>query len=300
MNSPRPIPAELSDAIARAADLILGADALVIAAGAGMGVDSNLPDFRGPEGFWQAYPALRESGLDFYGIASPATFYADPTLAWGFYGHRLDLYRRTVPHAGFDILKRWGRQMEHGFSVFISNVDGQFQKAGVAPEAVHECHGSIHYLQCLDACTSQIWTAQDFAPVVDTRTCRLLNEPPLCENCGGMARPNILMFGDSGWLAQRAAQQSHAQTLWLNRVRRPVVIELGAGAAIPTVRQFSNYVVLHAGGRLIRINTRESAVRSPQDVGIAAGALQGLRWLDQTLMALGRHWWSDHDSELHG
>ncbi len=40
-----------SDAIKRAADLICNADALLIGAGAGMGVDSGLPDFRGQEGF---------------------------------------------------------------------------------------------------------------------------------------------------------------------------------------------------------------------------------------------------------
>ena len=33
--------------IQRAADLIEDADALVVAAGAGMGIDSGLPDFRG-------------------------------------------------------------------------------------------------------------------------------------------------------------------------------------------------------------------------------------------------------------
>jgi len=287
MSSPSDIPAELSNAIEHAADLILEADSLVIAAGAGIGIDSGLPDFRGPEGFWEAYPALRESGLDFYSIASPSTFHADPTLAWGFYGHRLDLYRRTVPHAGFDILKRWGRHMEHGFTVFTSNVDGQFQKAGVAPNAVHECHGSIHHLQCLDRCTSNIWTAEDFEPIVDTSTCRLLNEPPSCENCGGMARPNILMFGDFGWLEHRSAQQNDDQRRWLNTVKRPVVVELGAGTAIPSVRRFSNFAVLHAGGRLVRINPRESEVRSPLDVGITAGGLQGLRWIDQALLKRG-------------
>ena len=31
------------------------ADYVIITAGAGMGVDSGLPDFRGNEGFWRAY-----------------------------------------------------------------------------------------------------------------------------------------------------------------------------------------------------------------------------------------------------
>ena len=31
---------------------------ILIAAGAGIGVDSGLPDFRGQDGFWKAYPPL--------------------------------------------------------------------------------------------------------------------------------------------------------------------------------------------------------------------------------------------------
>ena len=80
----------------QAAQVIADADALVIAAGAGMGVDSGLPDFRGNEGFWRAYPALAKANLNFAEVASPRTFVQDPSLAWGFYGHRLDLYRKTV------------------------------------------------------------------------------------------------------------------------------------------------------------------------------------------------------------
>lgn len=95
-------------ACARAADLIAQADALLVAAGAGIGVDSGLPDFRGPEGFWKAYPALGRRGIGFEQAASPRSFHADPTLAWGFYGHRLALYRRTVPHAGFEIPEALG------------------------------------------------------------------------------------------------------------------------------------------------------------------------------------------------
>lgn len=49
----------LADLLAAAADAIRSADALLIGAGAGMGVDSGLPDFRGAEGFWKAYPPFR-------------------------------------------------------------------------------------------------------------------------------------------------------------------------------------------------------------------------------------------------
>ena len=85
----------------RAADLIVRADALIVTDGAGMGVDSGLPDFRGPEGFWGAYPALGRARIRFEDIANPQAFEDDPHLAWGFYGHRLNRYRATQPHEGF-------------------------------------------------------------------------------------------------------------------------------------------------------------------------------------------------------
>ena len=119
------------DEIRRAADAIREAAALLVTAGAGVGVDSGLPDFRGTKGFWNAYPAYRHLGLSFVELANPRWFRDDPKLAWGFYGHRLNLYRSTPPHPGFDILRRWGRRMTRGVRIFTSNVDGHFQRAGI-------------------------------------------------------------------------------------------------------------------------------------------------------------------------
>ncbi|MBL9109369.1 MAG: NAD-dependent protein deacetylase, partial [Myxococcales bacterium] len=92
-----------------------------------MGVDSGLPDFRGDEGFWRAYPAYGHLGLSFVDLANPRWFSTDPDLAWGFYGHRLALYRRTVPHSGFARLREIASRLRHGAFVLTSNVDGQFQ-----------------------------------------------------------------------------------------------------------------------------------------------------------------------------
>ena len=274
-------------AVQRAADLIRQADALIIAAGAGMGVDSGLPDFRGQDGFWRAYPALAKARIDFYRIASPAAFHASPGLAWGFYGHRLALYRRTLPHHGFELLRQWGERVPKGLSVFTSNVDGQFQQAGFAPRQIHECHGSIHHLQCLQPCCTAIWTALDFQPEVDEASCQLVNTAPRCPHCGGLARPNVLMFSDWGWIEDRTAAQASRQEAWLSAVKRPVVIELGAGTAIPSVRHFSQRVLHEFGGRLIRINPRESEVPSRLDVGLPAGAATGL---DAIAQLLGPDW----------
>ena len=74
---------------------ISNASYILITAGAGMGVDSGLPDFRGKEGFWRAYPIAKKLNLDFQELASPKWFEENPKLAWAFYGHRLHLYGNT-------------------------------------------------------------------------------------------------------------------------------------------------------------------------------------------------------------
>src|ERR1700712_4392664 len=104
----------LESDIASAIALIQSADGILITAGAGMGVDSGLPDFRGDQGFWKAYPRYAELGLNFAELANPRWFQKDPYLAWGFYGHRLHLYRTTVPHAGFALLRAWAEKMAAG------------------------------------------------------------------------------------------------------------------------------------------------------------------------------------------
>lgn len=271
--------ADISATLEQCASAIASADALLVTAGAGMGVDSGLPDFRGNEGFWKAYPALANSGTSFTEIANPAAFRADPARAWGFYGHRLRLYRETAPHEGFHLLREFADDMPWGAFVLTSNVDGQFQKAGFSPSRVAEIHGSIHHLQCLQPCHDAIWEATGFAPRIDEAECRLDMEPPRCPHCGGIARPNILMFGDWDWIDTRSAAQREALAAWLERVKRIVVIEIGAGVDIPTIRRFSE----HAGGTLVRINPRAPEIPEHKGLSVPSGGLAALREIH-------RHW----------
>jgi len=263
----------------RAAGWLSEADGLLITAGAGVGVDSGLPDFRGNQGLWAAYPALGDAGISFETIANPDAFRRDPALAWGFYGHRLALYRHVEPHAGFAVLRRWANRMENGAFVFTSNVDGQFHKAGFPESAVAECHGSIHHLQCMTPCSTDIWSADGFAPDVDAHACRLQNEFPRCPHCGELARPNILMFWDWGWLEERTDSQRARLDGWLRGVKQLVVVELGAGTSLPTVRRFSE----RHGPRVIRINAREPQIDAANGIGLRGRALETLEALDRVL-----------------
>lgn len=244
-----------------------------------MGVASGLPDFRGNEGLWREYPALKRENLSFEEIANPDSFAKNPALAWGFYGHRLALYRDTRPHEGFDVLRRWAARMEHGTFVFTSNVDGQFQRAEFPPERVAEVHGTIHSFQCMKPCKESAWAAETFVPEVDSDTGLLINAAPTCPHCGRLARPNILMFSDHSWVEKYSASQCARLESWLQTVKRLVVVELGAGRALPTIRRFSE----RHGPRVIRINPREPEIAPNVGVGIPLGARGALRRLELAL-----------------
>ncbi len=271
--------------LAEIAEMLAGAATLVITAGAGMGVDSGLPDFRGPQGFWKAYPMYRRLGIGFVDAANPVHFQNDPAFGWGFYGHRTELYRQTEPHPGFALLRAWIARYGLRSFVVTSNVDGQFQKAGFTEEDILEVHGSIHHLQCTLPCSPHIWTSEGEIPI-DFDTMRAKSFPH-CPRCGAVARPNILMFGDYAWLGERSAQQQRRFDRFLADAGQPlVVVELGAGTAIPTIRHLSERLV-RRGGSLIRINPRELQVPAGQH-SLPLGALEGLRRIEAALA------WPDH------
>ena len=165
-----------------------------------MGVDSGLPDFRGNEGFWRAYPPYQRLGLDFVSLANPRWFAEDATLAWGFYGHRMGLYRQTTPHRGFlDSCEAGLPGCTGGSFVFTSNVDGQFQRAGFAPERIVEVHGSFDGMQCTRDCGVGIFPGEPITVEIDPRDDAGSSSLAKLSPVRGARRPNILMFGDFGW-----------------------------------------------------------------------------------------------------
>jgi len=246
------------------------AEAILITAGAGMGVDSGLPDFRGTEGFWRAYPIAKKLGLRFEELANPRWFKQDPQLAWAFYGHRLKLYRETQPHQVFYLLKDLVKKKNENYFIFTSNVDGQFQKAGFDEDKIVEIHGSIHYLQCVEPCSDEIWSAEGIDVNIDMENFKALPPLPKCKNCGSLARPNVLMFNEFRF------------NLWLEKVQNKnqklAIIEIGAGKAVPTVRLTSERIARLLNGFLIRINPRDYDVPTNINaVSLKVGGLEGLK-----------------------
>jgi NAD-dependent SIR2 family protein deacetylase len=171
----------LRSLIRKAAKAIAESDSLLITAGAGMGVDSGLPDFRGKDGFWRAYPPMQKLGLEFSSVSTPSWFHKDPAFAFGFWKHHWQLYTSTKEHDGYHLLRRFADKKQRRF-VFTSNVDGHFERVFDVNNEIVECHGTVMCFQCCNAslgregCRDALWSSDamkdvkfDEEVVIDSR-----------------------------------------------------------------------------------------------------------------------------------
>ncbi len=260
-------------------EIIAESDIVIITAGAGFGADSGLATFRGDKGFWKAFPALGSKGIDFSSIANPQAFRQFPELAWGFYGLRYNSYNTTTPHIGFNALLELVKNKKDYF-VVTSNVDGHFQKAGFPEDKVYEIHGRINTVQCMDNCGVKPWKINTSASFnVDPKTLKFVGPLPRCK-CGALARPNIMMFNDNGFDDVVTNTQEKAFNTFMHKYDKDgskiVVIEFGAGTAIPTIRNIGEFIHKKVDNAvLIRISPTKS--EGPEGIiSIAKGAVDAI------------------------
>ena len=103
---------------------------------------------------------------------------------------------------------------------------------------------------------------------------------PQCIHCKDIARPNILMFNDWDWNSKKADIQEARYNKWIKSTRdqKRVIIELGAGTAIATVRhQGEQLAKRNPNTALIRINPRDYQIDENIGYSISLGALDGIR-----------------------
>jgi NAD-dependent SIR2 family protein deacetylase len=203
------------------------------------------------EGFWRAYPPIAKLGLRFEQVSTPSWFLKDPLFAWAFFGHRYKLYNTTKPHEGYHILKRIGDQIlqtrNGSYFVFTSNVDGHFLKSGTADERIIECHGSLQYLQYLndDRIMGKVFPVTNELDRIEINpdTFKVKDNSMLPRKQGHLLRPNVLMFDDYTFETERLDVQQdnwkdfRHDLLYSGSDGEFVVIEIGAGTFIPTVRR---------------------------------------------------------------
>ena len=264
------------------------ADGILICTGAGMGVDSGIGTFRGKNaGIW---PPLKDMNMDFQDMSQPKWFKSDPRLAWAFWKYRWENYTSAEPHEGYHIIKRWiENKGGNGFS-FTSNIDGHWSNGVLEYNKVIEIHGTLNYLQCTKPCVNKIWKTPDLSYMTIDKSGKRISkecELPKCRYCGGIARPAVLMFDDDAWVYEEFEYQRNNYNDWLDQVNNICIIEIGAGKAIPTVRNESQDVASMSSksNSLIRINLEQSKVSKhiKRSVSIESGGLEALKEIDQLL-----------------
>lgn len=98
------------------------------------------------------------------------------------------------------------------------------------------------------------------------------------------------MFNDYYWIPDRTEAQEKRFNRWehsLGSATSLVVVEIGAGLAVPTIRhQSEESSHLNENCALVRINPRDTAVPRSKDVSIALGGLEALQLIDEALQSM--------------
>ena len=155
------------------AALIKKSKRAVAITGAGISVESGIPDFRSPGGLWERFDPME--------YATIRAFKKDPAKVWNMLKEMDRILVRARPnpaHYALAELEKQGMLL----GVITQNVDNLHQAAGSVN--VIEYHGNAHRFVCLNCKGSWPREALDF------------NETPLYCYCGGLIKPDVVFFGE--------------------------------------------------------------------------------------------------------
>ena len=162
---------------------------MTVFSGAGISAESGVPTFRDVEtGLW--------AKVDPYEISSSQGWRAHPDRVWAWYLWRHHMMSAVAPNNAHRAVAAWEDYAD--VHVVTQNVDNLHERAG--SNQVYHVHGSLfefHCDQCRSAFAGQV---PDMAEPVESV------EPPSCDLCGGLIRPNVVWFGEP--LPDDAWQQS--------------------------------------------------------------------------------------------
>lgn len=160
--------------VVMARDWIAAAQSIAVLTGAGISAASGVPTFRGSDGLWRNFRAED--------LATPEAFARDPKLVWQWYDWRRGLVSACKPNPAHIALTELQRQNPR-FKLITQNVDGLHDLAGT--EGALKLHGDLWHLRC---------TGCDHRGM--SREVPLVPLPPLCPQCGGLLRPDVVWFGE--------------------------------------------------------------------------------------------------------
>jgi NAD-dependent deacetylase len=233
--------------IQRAAKDILNSKRTIAFTGAGISVESGIPDFRGAQGLWQKYDPEEYAHIQ--------AFYSDPARVWLMLKEMFALIMEAKPnpaHLGLAELERMG----YLSSVITQNVDGLHQAAG--SRNVIEFHGTHRTLSCLKCSTT-----------VDGTSLKTEDLPPRCSRCSSLLKPDVVFFGEPiPWKAQAISIQESkscgvvlcigtsavvypaASIPMTAKEKGAIVIEINREAT-PLTDEISDYLICGSAGEII-------------------------------------------------
>lgn len=147
---------------------------VVVLTGAGISAESGMPTFRGKDGLWRRYRAEE--------LATPEAFARDSKLVWEFYNWRRTLLQPLRPNPAHLALAQLERQIPQ-FTLITQNIDDLHRLAG--SKNILELHGNIWRVRCTKC-----------GKITEDRRVPL-PELPLCSECQGLLRPDVVWFGES-------------------------------------------------------------------------------------------------------
>jgi NAD-dependent deacetylase len=231
----------MNDAI-ETAKLKLGkAKNVLVLTGAGISAESGVPTFRGTNGLWNNMSAEEVASID--------TLNANPEMAWRWYDEMRGVIAANKPNPAHLALAQMEKKYRN-FALATQNIDGYHTDAGSAD--VYELHGNFWKLHCMKCGAAQPNRAVPIGEI-----------PPHCK-CGGILRPDIVLFGEA--LPERAFKYSFAAA-----ERCDVCIVIGTSCVVYPAALIPQ-IAKRNGAFLIEINPEKTALTPLADVSIHAPA----------------------------
>lgn len=162
------------------AQAIIESNMVLVLTGAGISTESGIPDFRSPGGIWSRFDASTMTSYKLY--SDPGRFYRQAESMLDFF----EEIRNTEPGRSHYILAEMEKE-KYISGIITQNIDGLHLKAG--SRNVYEVHGNLREGHCM-SCGKKV----SFNLL--TGKVKSGNIPPVCDSCGGVLRPDTVLFGD--------------------------------------------------------------------------------------------------------
>lgn len=248
--------------IENVAALLASARSALFITGAGISADSGLPTYRGIGGLYE--DADTEEGLPIEVALSGAMLRKRPEVAWK-HIHRIEAACRGARfNRAHEIIAEFEKRLPRVW-VLTQNVDGFHTAAG--SKNVIEIHGNVHHLYC----TKCTW--RERVPNYSA-----LAIPPYCQQCGGLVRPEVVLFDE--WLPPAAYSELTTQ------LQRGFDIVFSIGTTAVWQHIAGPFVAAHrAGIPTVEINPGTTHVSNIAKYRIRAGARDSFEALWQAYLA---------------